>query len=138
MKSDVETGCLLPLAQSVVTGVLIGGLFAAIALYAGVEQPALVGLALGALAGAGWWLSSITAWRKAAYPQANIQQVQPLRPEPLPPIRVEVARENGLDLIDLPVREDQIITLAQGGELAGLIENHFLILQEARNARNGL
>ena len=112
--NDVETGCLLPLAQSVVTGVLVGGLFAAIAQYAGWQQPALVGLALGALAGAGWWLSSITAWRRSTYPQPANEQMQPLRPEPPPSIRVEVARENGLDLIDLPVREDQIITLAQG------------------------
>ncbi len=121
--SDVETGCLLPLAQSVVTGVLVGVLAGTFALYAGVEQPALVGLALGALAGAGWWLSSITAWRRSAYPPpANQQGMTPLRPDPLPPIRVEVARENGMDLVDLPATPEQLISLAQsvlsGGSLS--------------------
>ncbi len=121
--SDVETGCLLPLAQSVVTAILIGVLVGALAEYSAWDSPALVGCVAGALAGAGWWLSSITAWRRSTYPQpANEQGIAPLRPEPLPPIRVEVARENGLDLIDLPATPEQLVTLAQsvlsGGSLS--------------------
>lgn len=111
--TELETGCLLPLAQSAVTAVLAGVLGGALAEYAGWQSPALVGCIAGSLAGAGWWVSSIVAWRRAAYP-APIQQITPTSPVRAEPVRVVISRENGADLIDLPASEAQVIALAQG------------------------
>jgi len=122
-ENDLGAGCILPVLQAIVTGVLIGGLGAGLAHYAGWKDPALIGLLAGFGAAAFWWMTSVRAWRRAAHPE-------PYQPEPTTtrarpePVRVEVRQDDGrhVDYIDLPATAEQLITLAQsvlaGGSLS--------------------
>ncbi|MBN2549684.1 MAG: hypothetical protein JXB15_11030 [Anaerolineales bacterium] len=121
MGDDMNSGCLLPLARSVITGV-----FAAVMVsMAGVcfswtpQTAILRGLAAGAAAAGLVWLASLLESFRPEFPawlpeyQAEMTaQAQPQAQS----IRVILDRDNGrsLEFCDLPASREQLAALAHG------------------------
>lgn len=116
MYNDLERGCLLPVAQSGVTGFLAGVLTYGLARWQGWSSPGEIALIAGAAAALLVWASGILAWRRSAYAPAEplflpapqpVQQVQS--------VRVELAENRSkLSLIDLPATPEQLAALGRG------------------------
>lgn len=91
-------GCIMPLAQSLISAVFVATLAGAVALYAEWNRPGHVALLGGALAGAWWWLSSLAWWRRLAFPELQVQPVddnQAVDPIDTPPVVVQLTSEDG-------------------------------------------
>lgn len=118
-ESEIGVGCFLPAAQAVITGIFAGLLARALAQWGNLDAGQTWTLALAAGAGAALlvWLTGLMAWRRAAFQVDELPGFEPdtdLQTGAIEPVRVEIARENGLDLIDLPASREQITALAQG------------------------
>jgi len=123
-EAELGSGCILPLAQSAVTGAGVALLATGAGLWWG--DPSKVGymaMTFGAGAGCAAWLSGLIHWRRLSVP--GLPDFEPAAPEPvqvLEParVRVELSRDEGrhVQLIDLPATLDQLATLA-GGLLSG-------------------
>lgn len=118
---DVEKGCLLPLFQSAITGILAGLLAGAVGMWQGWSSPWSLALVVGAAGAVLVWVGGLTAWRRSIYPP--IVYPAPIvdeDPAPIPPksVRVELRRDEGqshhTQIADLPVSHDQLVTLAVG------------------------
>lgn len=110
-RESMGAGCLLPLAQSIAGGLVTGLLAGAIATGAQWRVPWLFGLTAGSLAAVIWFWTTVDLWRRSAYPAPE----RPAAPAgPAPRVRVELVREDGADLIDLPAKVEQLNLLARG------------------------
>jgi len=119
-ETDLGSGCILPLAQSAVTGAGVALLATGAGLWW--NEPARVGymaLTFGAGAGCAAWLSGLIHWRRLSAPmpwpdfEPAGEPVQVIDP---PRVRVELAKEGGrqLGLIDLPATVEQLAALGSG------------------------
>jgi hypothetical protein len=118
---DVSSGCILPLAQSLITGVIVGFLAYSAGLWAGWLNTQYMALTAGIAGAATIWLTSLRRWQRAAFPELLLPTL-PANDDPEPEyyepvgVRVEMASEDSrqLKFIDLPASIDQLVTLAQG------------------------
>lgn len=118
---DTSTGCLLPLAQSVITGAIMAGATWAAASLAEAEQPALLAALVGALAACAVWLSGLRAWRRVTYRLEDLTgedyngDGEIGEPQT---VRVEVTQAEGQGrhtaFIELPASIEQLTRLAAG------------------------
>lgn len=120
MKDDVSSGCLLPLAQAVVSGLLAGALAYSAGRWFSLEHAHFMALTVGIGAGVLVWAGGLRRWQRAAYPEQAYPPVQTRAEEHQPTeparVRLELSREDGrqMQLIDLPASLDQLTTLARG------------------------
>lgn len=125
-QSDLQGGCLLPLAQSAVSGV-IGGLVAfSLALMADqvIQRAGLLALVGGAVAAGACWLWRLRYWHHSleldsAYQYNLLSGADPDdHTGPAPLVRVELGETEGATrrqkMIDLPARPEQLQSLARG------------------------
>jgi uncharacterized membrane protein YeaQ/YmgE (transglycosylase-associated protein family) len=114
---DLEKGCLLPLAQSGVTGALIG--LAILALVLVNQGPMVTAWLAAMLAGSVGavlvWLLSLVQWRRVVYAPMPLPEAV-YEVEPLEPIRVEVKdeRSGASRFAFLPATPEQLQALARG------------------------
>ena len=120
MINHVETGCLLPFFQSLITGALVGLIAAGAATWMQLSDPWMLGLIAGAVGAFWWWVSSIHLWRLDTYSIPDY-----LLPEPEPvqatasTVRVEVVNDSQIVIADLPATPAQLRDLSTG-LLAGM------------------
>lgn len=119
MHDNLSSGCLLPLAQSIVTGILAGLLAYCAGAWWGAANLAYLALTVGAGAGVAVWLAGLRRWQLAAYPEP-FYPAEPARAdeEPAEPqhVKLELTQDQGrqVQLIDLPASVDQLTALAKG------------------------
>jgi hypothetical protein len=112
--TEVERGCLVPLAQCAVTGVLVGLATLAVGLYRDWEGPGYVALGAGAVGAAWWWLTSIHFWRRSVYMDLAAL-FRPREQAEAQPFRIEVDHGGGkMQFADLPATRDQLGKLGRG------------------------
>lgn len=116
MYDDLERGCLLPVAQSGVTGFLAGALAYALARWQGWSNPGEIALIVAAAAALLVWASGVMAWRRSAYAPDEPLYLPPPAPAQVQTVRVELSENRGarLNLIDLPASAEQLAALARG------------------------
>lgn len=120
-QDDLGAGCVLPLAQAGVSGLLAALIVGVGAAYTGTESPVMLAALAGGLAAGAVWLSALRAWRRLAYALedwagADLNQDGAIG-EPAPPVvvRVELAEDKGrMKIINLPASVDQLTALAAG------------------------
>ncbi len=119
--SEFEKGCLIPMLQSAVTGLLVGGAVLAVVFWLGRRGDWPLALAGGSLAALSWWVGSVRAWRRAIWTDINLPGVESAdtpsstTPEPRP-VRIELVTNSGAtkQFIDLPASQEQLAELAAG------------------------
>jgi hypothetical protein len=115
--NDLERGCLLPVAQSGVTALLVGIFAYGAAHWQGWNDPGLLAIMAGALAGLLVWASSIAAWRRAVYEPEPVYRAPDPGPET---VRVELVQPGDnaavrqIQLADLDATPQQLQRLADG------------------------
>jgi hypothetical protein len=119
--TEVERGCLVPLAQCGITGVLAGLLTLALGLLLGWVKPWAWALGVGALAAMWWWGGSIAAWRRAIWGEEDIgtrtsTEERGYLEEGKGVFRVEVVQNEGatVQFADLPGTREQMVELCKG------------------------
>lgn len=121
---DLGGGCILPLAQSFVSGGLaavVAGVGAAL-IDVQTHQAALLALLCGGVVAGGVWISGLRAWRRMVYTLEDFTGIditgdgEAGEPAARQTVRVEVTEAGGrhLRLIDLPGSTDQLTALAAG------------------------
>lgn len=117
MNDQLERGCIVPLAQSVVSGLFTALLGWAWCGWRGWPDGHYFALLAGAVGAALWWWWRILNWQ-AEFRQLYFEdQVQPVTPDPAR-VKVELHQdENGshhTQIADLNASPDQLVQLAQG------------------------
>lgn len=123
MNDNVSSGCLLPVMQAVITGVMVALVTLGASLTFELSDHWPLALGIGSTACLGWWMSSITQWRRSVYyepepvyPVGPIIDHKQLSP-PAQIYRLEVKSENGrkIQIAELDgVSPDRLQQLARG------------------------
>lgn len=117
---DTERGCLLPLAQSVISGILAGLVAGAVGMWQEWQGAGYIALLVGAVVALFVWAGGLGAWRRSVYaPAVYYPPEQEDQPDQAPArVRVEVSQTEGAahttQIADLPVSVDQLAQLAVG------------------------
>lgn len=117
MPNELERGCLIPLAQSFITGVFVALIAGGIAVW--MKWDALpIALITGACAALLWWYGSLQLWRNDVYqPLPGLAEpVQSTTPQ-ITPITIHMDRQ--ISMVDLPASPAQLRDLS-AGLLAGM------------------
>ena len=118
MINHVETGCLLPFFQSLITGALVGLIAAGAATWMELTNPWMLGLIIGAVGSLWWWTSSIHLWRVDVYGYDEQVAPEPVQ-STVSTVRVEVVNDSQIVIADLPASPAQLRDLSTG-LLAGM------------------
>lgn len=115
MINHVETGCLLPFFQSLITGVLVGLIAAGAATWMELTNPWMLGLIIGAVGAFWWWVSSIHLWRRDTYhiPDYLLPEPEPVQATSSQPIIINMDRQQTI-FADLPAEREDLRQLAEG------------------------
>lgn len=107
-------GVILPLAQGIITGIILALISWGVILEAGLDYDWII-LTIAAVSGGWVYWSGVLAWRRNAYgePERPEQQLVYQQVEPRT-IRVQIAEGSRISLVELPVSEDQLIQFARG------------------------
>lgn len=111
MINHVESGCLLPLFQSIITGILVGLIVAGLALWAKLPSAGWIALIVGAAGAFWWWARSIHLWRLSIY--GDVEPVYSA-PAEASTVRVEFHDERQILFAELPATPAQLRDLSTG------------------------
>ena len=117
----LESDFVVPLAQSVVTGVLGAILTAVIAAVAGASRPAVVGAVVGGVVLAGVWLLALSDRRRLLWEIERVSNLDldrdgqtgpPVRP-PVTTVELVDRKRKRIRYLDLPLDDQQLEELAR-------------------------
>lgn len=115
---EIGRGCMIPLIQAVITGLLLGAVVLGGALWAGSTSTIAMYVALAAAGCAAlwWWSTSISSWRRAVYPEPEPAPIGEQEPAPAPQIfRLEVKTGSKLQFAEFEgIEPDKLKRLAEG------------------------
>jgi len=115
-----ESDLLVPLAQSAVTGLLVGSVSGGLAWAAGAPRPGLIGAVAGGVVLAAVWMLALVDRRALLWEIETVAGLDlnddGIVGKPEEPVRVEIQERQGrtLRFVDLPAKPDQIARLAAG------------------------
>jgi hypothetical protein len=120
MRTDdsIANGCMIPLGQALVTGVLCGLAVLGVGLWLKWTDPWAMGLIAAGGGAVLWWVSSILLWREAVY--MDLRPVEPVVVEAMShTLKLELYKDKQITFAELPVTFEEARKLAQG-LLAGI------------------
>lgn len=116
----LEGGAWLPLAQSLISGILAGAVVLAVGIAWHWPRPWVAAFVVGTVAMLWFWIRSASHWTRLTRSGDNPDPVLIPQPQPAEVVRVELAEVSsnghlrGMELIDLPASHSQLSELASG------------------------